>query len=151
MIDGVMTRILKIIPDERGYLMEMLRYDDQEFSKFGQVYMTTIFPGVVKGWHYHLEQDDNFVVVKGMIKLVLYDRRKESKTHNEVNHFYIGEKNPILVHIPRGVVHGFKGTSLDEVLIINIVTEAYNYEKPDEYHLDPHGVDVPYDWTRKDG
>jgi dTDP-4-dehydrorhamnose 3,5-epimerase len=55
------------------------------------------------------------------------------------------------VHIPRGVVHGFKGISLEEVLIINLVTEAYNYEKPDEFRLDPNGTEVPYDWTRKDG
>ena len=54
MIDGVKIKKLKVIPDERGRLMEMLRSDDDLFIKFGQVYMTTAYPGVVKGWHYHI-------------------------------------------------------------------------------------------------
>ena len=69
MIDGVMTKKLKVIPDERGRLMECLRSDDDLFVKFGQFYMTTTLPGVVKGWHLHAEQWDNIVCVKGMIKL----------------------------------------------------------------------------------
>ena len=75
MIDGVMTKQLKVIPDERGRLMECLRNDDELFVKFGQFYMTTTFPGVVKGWHLHDAQCDNIVCVKGMIKLVLFDGR----------------------------------------------------------------------------
>jgi len=37
MIDGVKVKKLKVIPDERGRLMEMLRADDDLFVKFGQV------------------------------------------------------------------------------------------------------------------
>jgi dTDP-4-dehydrorhamnose 3,5-epimerase len=36
--------------------MEILRRDDPIFQKFGQVYMTTNYPGVVKAWHYHKKQ-----------------------------------------------------------------------------------------------
>ncbi len=79
MIDGVIVKKLKLIPDERGYLMEMLRADDPFFQKFGQVYLTVAYPGVVKGWHYHKVQTDHFVAVSGMVKVVLYDSRKESK------------------------------------------------------------------------
>ena len=41
MIDGVKTKNLRVIPDERGWLMEILRSDDDIYEKFGQVYMTT--------------------------------------------------------------------------------------------------------------
>ena len=58
MIDGVKVAKLKVIPDERGRLMEMVRCDDPDFVKFGQVYMTSAYPGVVKGWHYHKKQHD---------------------------------------------------------------------------------------------
>ena len=78
MIEGVKVKKLKVIPDERGRLMEMLRSDDDLFVKFGQVYMTTAYPGVVKGWHLHDVQWDNVVCVKGMIKLVLHDARDGS-------------------------------------------------------------------------
>ena len=152
MIEGVKVKSLKVITDERGYLMEILRCDENEYlNKFGQVYMTTAYPDVVKGWHYHKLQDDNFAVVKGMIKLVLYDRRSESTTFGEINEFFIGEHRPLLVHIPYGVVHGFKGIGVEEAIIVNTVTEPYNYKNPDEFRIDPHAGEIPYDWSRKDG
>ena len=151
MIEGVKIKKLKVIPDERGRLMEMLRCDDDFFTKFGQVYMTAAYPGVVKGWHYHKIQADNMIIIKGMMKVVLYDDRKNSKTYKEINEFFVGEHNPALIHIPTGVMHGFKCISEAEAICINIPTESYNYEKPDEYRIDPHSKEIPYDWTRKDG
>jgi dTDP-4-dehydrorhamnose 3,5-epimerase len=151
MIDGVQTKKLKVIPDERGRLMEILRSDDQLYSKFGQVYMTTAYPGVVKGWHYHKKQTDHFAVVKGMIKLVLYDGRDDSPTQGEVNQFFLGEHNPLLVKIPASVLHGFKCMSEEEAICINIPTELFDYDKPDEFRVHPHDNDIPYDWARKDG
>jgi dTDP-4-dehydrorhamnose 3,5-epimerase len=151
MIIGVKTKLLKVIPDERGRLMEMLRSDEEIFMRFGQVYMTTAFPGVVKGWHYHKVQYDNMIVVKGMMKIVLYDSRKDSPTYKEVNEFFLGDYNLQLLQIPPLVFHGFKCVSENEALVINIPTETYNYSLPDEYRVPPHDNDIPYDWSRKDG
>jgi dTDP-4-dehydrorhamnose 3,5-epimerase len=151
MIEGVKTKKLRVIPDERGRLMEILRSDDELFSKFGQVYMTTTYPGVVKAWHLHKEQDDNVVCVQGMIKLVLYDPREKSPTFNQVDEFFLGIHNPLLVQIPKGVYHGWKCVSLEEAIIVNIPTERYNYEAPDEFRMDPHDNEIPYSWERKDG
>ena len=151
MIQGVQVRKLRVIPDERGYLMEMLRSDWEEFTKFGQVYITAVYPGVVKGWHYHKIQTDYFVCVQGMAKVVLYDGREGSPTHGEVNEFFMGTLNPILLRIPPGVMHGFKGISQEMTLIVNVPTELYNYQQPDEYRLPPHTDQIPYDWARKDG
>ena len=151
MIEGVTVRKLRLIPDERGFLMEMLRSDWAEFDKFGQVYVTAVYPGVVKGWHYHKIQTDRFVCVAGMAKVVLYDGREGSPTHGEVNEFFMGIQNPILLKIPPGVMHGFKGISLEMTLIVNIPSERYNYENPDEYRLPAHTDQIPYDWARKDG
>ncbi|MDA8121893.1 MAG: dTDP-4-dehydrorhamnose 3,5-epimerase family protein, partial [Deltaproteobacteria bacterium] len=97
MIDGVVIKQLKVIPDERGRLMEILRVDDEIFSKFGQVYLATGYPGVVKAWHYHKVQTDHFCVVKGTMKVVLYDSRDGSPTKGEVNEFFPGEHRPILL------------------------------------------------------
>ena len=151
LIDGVVTRKLRLIPDERGYLMEMLRSDWPEFEKFGQVYVTAVYPGVVKGWHYHRKQDDHFICVSGMAKVVLYDAREGSPTYGTINEFFIGDRNPMLVKIPKGVYHGFKGIGESLTLIVNVPTELYNYEEPDEYRLPPHTTEIPYDWSRKDG
>jgi dTDP-4-dehydrorhamnose 3,5-epimerase len=151
MIEGVKTKNLKVIPDERGRLMEILRQDDDLFLEFGQVYMTTTYPEVVKAWHKHEKQADNVVCIQGMIKLVLYDSREKSSTYKEVNQFLVGIHNPMLVQIPAGVYHGWMCVSTEEAIIINIPTEVYDYEHPDEQRLDPHKNDIPYDWRRKDG
>jgi dTDP-4-dehydrorhamnose 3,5-epimerase len=151
MIAGVKMKMLRVIPDERGRLMEMLRSDDGLFLKFGQAYMTTAYPGVVKAWHYHKKQVDNFVVVRGMMKIVLYDSRKESPTFGEISEFFVGDHNPMLLQIPAYVYHGFKCIGDQEAMVINIPTECYNYQEPDEYRLPAHGAEIPYDWSRKDG
>ncbi len=150
MIEGVKVKQLRVIPDERGRLMEILRSDDDCFQKFGQVYMTTARPSVVKAWHYHKKQTDNFSVVSGMSKLALYDARKDSPTYGEVNEFFIGVHNPILVTIPPLVYHGFKCVSPEEAIAINCPTELYDYENPDEFRLEAHTKEVPYSWERKD-
>lgn len=152
MIQGVKVRKLAVHCDERGRLMEILRRDDPEMDvTFGQVYMTTCYPGVVKAWHYHRHQTDHFVCLKGMAKVVLYDAREDSPTRGEINEFFLGVHNPLLVEIPALVYHGFKGISEEEALIVNVTTNVYDHQKPDEYRLDPHSGEVPYDWNRKDG
>lgn len=150
LIDGVKTKALKVIPDERGRLFEILRCDEPLCAKFGQVYCTTVSVGVVKGWHYHKVQVDNFVCVSGMIKLVAYDTREGSPTKGQLNEFFIGVHNPMLVQIPAGVYHGFKGITHPEAVVINVPTEPYHHKTPDEYRLDPHGNDIPYDWSAVD-
>lgn len=151
LIEGVKTKSVKVISDERGRLGEILRSDSELFQKFGQVYYTTAYPGVVKAWHYHKIQTDHFFCLKGMTKLVLYDPRDNSPTKGLINEFFLGDHNPLLVVIPNLVYHGFKAVSEEESIMINIPTELYNYDKPDEYRLDPHSGEIPYDWARKDG
>jgi len=131
--------------------MELFKGDWPEFVKFGQVYLTTAYPGVVKAWHYHRIQTDTFICVKGMMKVVLYDSRRGSKTKGEVMEVFMGEHNSILIQIPPDVYHGFKCISEQEAMIINIPTEVYNYKKPDEYRLPAHTKKIPYKWGRIDG
>lgn len=150
-IEGVKSKSLRLIPDERGWLMEILRADDPEFfTKFGQVYISGTYPGVVKAWHYHERQIDNFTCIAGEVKLVIVDTRPESPTNGAINEFFIGARNPMIVQVPRMVYHGWKCISPDAATVVNVTTEPYQYDQPDEYRLDPHDT-LPYDWTRKDG
>jgi dTDP-4-dehydrorhamnose 3,5-epimerase len=150
-IAGVKVKPLRVVPDERGWLMEILRADDTElFSTFGQVYVSATYPGVVKAWHFHKRQIDNFACVAGMVKLVLIDTREGSPTQGAVNEFYLGTQNPSIVQVPNLVYHGWKCISVEPSLVLNVPTEPYAYQDPDEYRLEPHGA-LPYDWSRKDG
>jgi len=151
LIDGVKVRRLPALPDERGVLTEILRADDPEYSQFGQAYLTTTYPGVVKGWHYHEHQNDMACCVAGELKLVLYDDREGSATRGRVNEIFLGDSNRLLVKVPKGLHHGWKCVGETTALILNIPDQVYQYESPDEHRVDPHENDIPYDWARRDG
>ena len=150
-IDGVKVRKLRLMADERGWLMELLRVDWEEYEAFGQAYVTTCYPGVIKAWHYHKLQTDHFTCVSGMAKVALYDPREGSPTKGMVNEFYMGILNPILVKIPREVYHGFTAVGNEMTTIVNVPTNTYNYEQPDEYRLPYDDPSIPYTWEVKMG
>ena len=148
MIKDVEVKKLKLIPDERGRLMEILRRDEEIFQGFGQVYMTTAYPGVIKAWHYHKRQDDCFTCISGRMKLALYDAREGSPTYKEINDFTVGLDDPRLIRIPKFVYHGFKCIGDKEAIVINVPTMPYDRKEPDEYRLDAFDNDIPYDWSK---
>lgn len=145
-IDGVWVKDLAVIPDERGRLMEILRNDDEGFERFGQVYISTTYPGVVKAWHLHKVQHDYFCCVQGMVKVAIYDARDGSPTTGTVNEFVIGVHDPKVVRVPAGTYHGWKCISQEEAIVINIPTEPYHREAPDEYRAPWDTPDIPYSW-----
>lgn len=144
MIDGVLIHPLRQIPDERGKIMHMLRANDPYFEKFGEIYFSTVYPGVVKGWHLHKEMTLNYAVPMGTIKLVLYDEREESPTRGELIELFIGEGNYVLVKVPPMVWNGFKGIGVTPALVANCATIPHD---PNEIsRLDPHHNHIPYNW-----
>jgi len=147
MIEGVKAEGLRVIQDERGYLMEMFRSDSQDFEKFGQVYVTVAYPGVVKAWHCHKKQTDNFVCVAGTAKVGLYDAREGSPTKGETATFILGCECQRRVTIPPGVYHGFTAVGTEPVSIVNIPTELYDHEHPDEYRRPWDDPEIGYDWS----
>lgn len=147
MIEGVKTKELKIIKDERGFLMEILRSDDELFKKFGQVYISVANHGYVKAWHYHKIQTDNFVCVKGKARVGLYDNREGSKTKGNAQEFILSFDNPVILQIPPGVFHGFEAAGEEEACVLNIPTEVYNYDQPDELRADPFDNKIPFKWN----
>lgn len=147
MIEGVFIKQLKQIPDERGNIMHMMRSDEPHFKKFGEIYFSTVYPGVVKGWHVHKTMTLNYAVVSGTIKLVLYDQRDESATKGEVMEFFIGENNYVLVQIPPGIANGFKGIGIKPAIVANCATEPHD---PEEItRIDPFENNIPYNWELK--
>jgi dTDP-4-dehydrorhamnose 3,5-epimerase len=129
--------------------MEILREEDEIFENFGQVYVSLNFPGVIRAWHYHLKQTDYFVCLKGMIKVPLYDAREDSPTRGEINEFFLGEHNRILLRIPVGVYHGYKTIGTEPSLILNFPTRPYTRDDPDEYRVPYDSPTIPYTWEIK--
>ena len=145
-IAGSSVRPLAVHPDERGRLFEILRSDDPDFVQFGQVYLTTAHPGVVKAWHRHQKQTDFFCLIREQARFALYDDRPDSPTVGQVDEILCDERTPQLIVIPNRVWHGFKNIGAGEVMCINCPTEPYNAAVPDEDRLDPFHDSIPYDW-----
>ncbi len=144
MIEGVLVQPLRQIPDERGKIMHMLRADDPFFEKFGEIYFSMVYPGVVKGWHLHRRMTLNYAAITGMIKLVLFDERENSPTKGELMELFIGENNYVLVKIPPGIWNGFKGIGTIPAILANCASIPHD---PDEIsRLDPHHNHIPYNW-----
>jgi dTDP-4-dehydrorhamnose 3,5-epimerase len=145
-IKGVVIKKLRLLRDDRGWLTEILRADDPLFEKFGQVYVTVAAAGVVKAWHCHERQTDHLAVVAGTARLVLYDARPDSPTHGNVIEVVTGEESPALVIVPPGVYHGFKPLGDGPAYVVNVPTEIYDYDTPDEIRRPYDDPDIPYDW-----
>jgi dTDP-4-dehydrorhamnose 3,5-epimerase len=148
-IHDVHVTPLRRIADERGAVFHMLREDSPVFERFGEIYFSTVYPGVVKGWHIHSRMTLNYAVPVGMIKLVCYDNRPDSPTRGVVQEMHIGELNYALVTIPPKVWNGFKGEGVQPALVANCATIAHDPTEIDR--MDPFDNDIPYDWSLKHG
>lgn len=149
MIEGVSIRPLRQIPDERGKIMHMLRRDDPWFDKFGEIYFSVVYPGVIKAWHLHKTMILNYTVVSGMIKLVLFDDREGSATKGELQEIFTGEEAYSLITIPPAVWNGFKGCGVKPAIVANCATEPH--DPAEIVRMDPFSKKIPYDWNLKHG
>ncbi|MBI5680828.1 MAG: dTDP-4-dehydrorhamnose 3,5-epimerase family protein [Methanobacterium sp.] len=146
-IKDVEIKALKRIPDERGSIYHMLRSDDEIFEDFGEIYFSSVYPEVIKGWHIHKKMILNYAVIHGMIKLVLYDDRENSKTHGNLMEIFIGEENYLLVKIPPNIWNGFKGIGETKAIIANCASIPHDSEEISR--KDPFTTDIPYEWKKK--
>lgn len=145
MIQGVQVIPLKRIPDERGTIMHMLRATDGHFQQFGEIYFSTVYKGVVKGWHMHREMTLNYACIFGRIKLVIYDERPNSPTRGELMEIFLGPDNYSLAIIPPDVWNGFKGMSDPLAIVANCCTHVHDPAR--SARLDPFNNHIPYDWA----
>ncbi|UCF68328.1 MAG: dTDP-4-dehydrorhamnose 3,5-epimerase family protein [Acidobacteriota bacterium] len=150
MIEGVCVDRLEPRVDERGRLVELFRRDDPATRDYGQIHVTTLYPGVVKAWHRHRRRADVIAVVAGMARLGLYDERQGSATEGELNQFFLGVHAPMRITIPPGVWFGFKGMGTDEAVIVVLTSQPFDPRDPDEDRLDPLVNEIPFDWDRRD-
>jgi dTDP-4-dehydrorhamnose 3,5-epimerase len=145
MIDGVHVIPLRRIPDERGTVYHMLRCTDPHFRQFGEIYFSTVYRHVVKGWHLHREMTLNYACVFGRIKLVIYDDREGSPSRGQIQEVFLGPDNYALAVIPPGLWNGFKGMSEPWSIVANCCTHPHDPAR--SQRLDPFDNSIPYDWA----
>jgi dTDP-4-dehydrorhamnose 3,5-epimerase len=146
-INGVQIIPLRRIPDERGTISHMLRCTDTHFQQFGEIYFSSVYAGVIKGWHRHKEMTLNYACIFGRIKLVMYDEREQSPTRGQLMEVFLGQDNYSLVIIPPDVWNGVKGMSDPYAIVANCCTHPHDPSR--STRLNPFENHIPYDWAVK--
>jgi dTDP-4-dehydrorhamnose 3,5-epimerase len=147
-VDGVIVVPLRRIPDERGTIFHMLKRTDPHFTNFGEIYFSTINPGVVKGWHRHKNMTLHYACIHGRVKLVIFDERDGSPTKGKLTELFLGPDNYSLVIIPPDLWNGFKGMGNEPAIIADLIDIPH--EQADSLRIDPHKNHIPYDWSLKE-
>lgn len=148
-ISGVKEKKIVRHCDDRGFFQEILRDDDELLSRFGQCSMSKSYPGVIKAFHYHELQDDLWFFPYGNAQVVLYDLRDGSPTKGVTQVVYMGEDNPLLLLIPKGVAHGYRVLGSEPLAIVYFTTLSYNPANPDEKRIAHDDPMIGFDWSTK--
>jgi dTDP-4-dehydrorhamnose 3,5-epimerase len=143
-IEGTKIVPLRRIPDERGTVYHMLKRTDPHFIEFGEIYFSSVYFGVIKGWHKHRDMTLNYACIFGRLKVVLYDEREQSPTKGSLMEVFLGPDNYCLLVIPPEVWNGFKGMSEPFAIIANCCTHPHDPSR--STRLDPFDNRIPYSW-----
>lgn len=153
MTDGVQIIPLQRFPDERGSVKLVMRESDPGFGAIQQVYVSTVYPGTVKGWHRHHRKTLNYVCVSGLIRLVIAPNmnhvplQRVKPRDAEFTEIVMGETNYVRVSIPPGTWNAFLGLGDREAVIVNCASLPYS---DDDIERLPYNY-FAYDWTFKHG
>jgi dTDP-4-dehydrorhamnose 3,5-epimerase len=144
-IEGVQVVPLRRVADERGTVFHIMRKTDPHFKEFGEVYMSSIYAGVIKGWHKHEEMTLNYACLQGRIKCVLFDDREGSATRGNLMEVFLGPDSYNLLIVPPLVWNGFKG--MTDALVANCCTHAHDPKR--SYRRPPDDAEIGYDWATR--
>lgn len=130
--------------DDRGSVTELLRSDDSCFAGFGQVYVSTVNPGFVKGFYKHSKQTGHLSCVQGQIKLVLIDDPDDDDTVIEEHH--LSPLSPKLVVLKPGVWYAWRAEGMGPALVVNVIDVPFDKDNPDTERVSPYTDRWHYHW-----
>jgi dTDP-4-dehydrorhamnose 3,5-epimerase len=149
MIEGVKMKQLKILPDDRGFITEIIKGGEETFAEIKQTTYSETYPGAIKAFHWHKKQTDIWFVASGMAQVVLYDLREDSPTHGQTDIFYLGEQNRAALLIPPGVAHGYRVLGIKPVKLFYHTDQTYDPQNPDEERIAFDDPTIGFDWNTR--
>lgn len=117
-IDGITWTPKRILGDQRGSVMHFLK-PKQADQPIGEIYFSTVKPGVIKGWKLHKEMSQRFIVPIGSVKFVFVDQRAHSKTKGVCIEMTSSIENFGVIEVPSQIYYSFKCVSSFEAMIVN--------------------------------
>jgi dTDP-4-dehydrorhamnose 3,5-epimerase len=131
MLQGIITKPINRLSDERGSFAEIMRKDWKDLfgdDNIAQANFSITYPGIIRAWHRHLRgQTDYFVVLNGAIKICVFDEKTE-----EVNEIVSTGQIPQVVRVPGHYWHGFKALGDERSMLLYFTTKFYDHANPDE-------------------
>lgn len=146
MMEGVKVQNIKRYSDDRGFFSEMYKLSAGWFNKIKQISYTESYPGIIKAFHAHKKQNDIWFCARGMLQVALVDMRK-GPNYFVNDTIFMGEDEPKILFIPKGVFHGYKVLGNKKASLIYLTDEEYNPEDPDEIRAS--WDTLRYDWETK--
>lgn len=111
-LPGVLVEALSVFNDPRGSLHELFRVDEIPAGfKPLMACSSWSHPGVTRGPHQHVGQDDYFTFAgPSNFTVYLWDDRPGSAKAAKGWFILTGEQAPSRIYVPRGVVHAYRNT-----------------------------------------
>ena len=134
-----------IIGDNRGAVFHHTRADSPEFTKFGEVYISSVAGRAIKAWKKHLRMTQNLTVPFGEVRFVLYDDREDSPTKGTLEQVTLNQKPFNLLRIPSGIWYGFSGL-LDDTTSLIVNCADLTHDASEVIRLELKNSIIPYNW-----
>ena len=141
---GALEARVHVVENPRGALQEIWRGDDSFSFPVQQIYQTTTYPGVIKGWYKHGSQIDQVMALRGRTLLVLWNPAVEGSKPVEV---MLDANEPRLVAVAAGVWHALRACGEEASVLLHMNDSAFNWPKIDEVRLPPDDPSLPYRWS----
>ncbi len=148
LIDGVSVHEVRHVPRDHGVITELYRPQwDPTGLPLVHAYQARLYPGAIGASSCHARTIDRHFVNQGILRVVLYDGREDSRSAGRINELHVGDARPALVILPIGVWHGLQNLGDTDALALNSPSEAYNYADLDPHRLPADTREIPYTWN----
>lgn len=148
MKNGIKAIKLEIYPTKdvrsgkiNGSLTVIWRDWDKILSQHPKmVYVSSVYPGEIKGPHLHTNRDSYFVCIRGKIVFIIKDH---SGKYHEIES---SEKEPVLIQIPKNFPSAHINLSDDVSTIVALANPAW---RPNDNEMKNVSFD-DYNWQKWD-
>lgn len=119
----------KIIKNKKGNIYKIINKNDENYKKFGELYLSKINYNQIKGWKLHKRMFMNLFVPFGKIKIIIVnelDKSLNKQNNCKFKSYIISSRNNYIINIPPKKWFGFKGLSKPNSILGNFSNIIHN-------------------------
>ena len=125
-----------------GWLLEILSERDSFSGDLkGQIYLSVVLPGAIKGYHLHADADYFVTCIKGKVREIIY-RNKNNRQIIEM-----GDGNYKTVHLPKRYPHAIKNVGSQPAYVLVYRHPAWEPAIGDQLDIPIHEITKDKSWS----